>query len=225
MKKLLLSILFILLSASQLASAEIRQTENGSVVAAESAFTYKQPVLTSSDNTNNSSADKSTVPKFDDIFSVYVKSTRFYDNKKTHFSALQELDVTSHTKTIDLLFDKKLPPKIEYTKDGRLQTLPLKKITYVNQYFISFKVDPAKLAPLRNAEKVELVFPVITNGSNVGYKKDKQKKLTPIYVKKSLENDSTITYVRYTIPAQIINEWQDALNKDLTPGSITDTLS
>ena len=56
MKKLLLSILFILLSASQLASAEIRQTENGNVIAAESAFTYKQPVLAGSTNANISSS-------------------------------------------------------------------------------------------------------------------------------------------------------------------------
>lgn len=217
MKKILFVLLLLFFIVPLKANAEIRQSEVNNTVAMESAFTYKEPL---SDN----SPAQTTAVKTADIFSIYVKSTRFYNRSKTNFRAHIELDITSKTELIDLLFDKDCPPKIEYIKDGQTHVLPLKKVYYNDQYFISFKLKSADLDALYTADAVNVIFPVITNGSNVDYKKDKNGQMQKIYVKQSLEKTSTTIEKSYTIPHSIIAEWQKVLTSDLQPGSITDTL-
>ncbi|TCS78675.1 hypothetical protein [Pectinatus cerevisiiphilus] len=231
MKKTLLFLFFLLLFMPLTTHAEIRQTENGTVTARESAFTYLQPVSANdtqppAENNNTANKKNSSTVKPENLFTVYVKTTRFYDRHKNHFRELDELSLTSHNQGTDLLFDKDLPPKIEYTKDGITQTLPLKKISYNNQYFISFKIKHDSLTPLYTADKVEIVFPVITNGSHIRHVKDKKTgKEKTFYSKQSLKEDSTVIEKRYTLPPEIINEWQQVLTADLAPGTIKDTLS
>ncbi|WP_196590797.1 hypothetical protein [Pectinatus frisingensis] len=221
MKKIFLAVMFsFLIIFPQSVNAEIRQTENGTVIAKESAFTYSQPASVSEKKPVDVSNSKKQAAK-ENIFSIYVKSTRFYNRNKINFRAHQELDVMSNSKTIDLLLDSKLPPRIEYTKAGLVKKLMLKKISYNDQYFISFKIKPVELIPLYDADKVEIVFPVITNGTNISYQKDKNGEWKQVYVKKELEKSSQISEVRYVIPRQIVGEWQDVLNADLRPGSIS----
>ncbi|WP_196603669.1 hypothetical protein [Pectinatus haikarae] len=223
MKKILLFLFLVLFYVPTSAHAEIRQTESGNVVARESAFTYMQAPEPLPDAASAGTNKPSSV-KPENIFSVYVKTTRFYNRSKTHYRLLRELSLTSHTESVDLLFDKDQLPKIEYTKDGSTKTLPLKKVTYTNSYFMSFKVTPDLLTPLYDADKVEVVFPEIVNGSNVGYTKDKKGNKKPHYQKKDLKKDSILTEQRYELPKNLIAEWQLVLSSDLTPGTVEDTL-
>ncbi|WP_196593027.1 hypothetical protein [Pectinatus sottacetonis] len=215
MKKLLL-ILSVMLIIPLNVHAEIRQTESGNTITRESAFTYTVPI------SDNKSYNKNI--KSENIFSSFVKITQFYNRDKTHFRSLCELELTSRTKKIDLLFNKNYPPKIEYTSNGQLKNLILKDVYYNDQYFISFKLKKNTLMPLYTADKVEIVFPVITNGCNFIYKKNKKGNLQKLYQKNVLTDTSTVIEKRYIIPSQIIREWQNVMTTHLTPGSIASTL-
>lgn len=220
MKKILSLFLLLLLLSPITAHAEIRQSENGTVTSRESAFTYIKPIESVPTEANDKNAGKP-----EKIFTVYVKTARFYNRTHSNYRELEQLIFTSHTQKIDLLFDKDCPPRIEYTKNGALKTLRLKKVYFTNQYFMSFKIKRTDLNDLYDADKVEIIFPHIINGSNIGYVKDKKGNKKPVYVKQELDGDSVVEELRYTVPRNIVNEWQKVLSADLATGTIKNTLS
>lgn len=223
MKKLWLIPFLLLILLPITAHAEIRQTENGTVIAKESAFTYVElPALPKQSETTDSA--KKTAAKSEPIFSIYVKKTNFYNQPKSRHRTLSKLDITSHTEKVDLLFNKHRPPIIEYTKNGTVHILKLSHINYTNHYFISCKLKDNNLAPLYDADKVQIVFSEITNGTNKKQEKDKTGKVVEVYTKQKLKHDSKLIEHRYTIPATIIAEWKDVLATELVPGTIADSL-
>lgn len=218
LKKLTLLLSLCLLFHSSAAMAALRSTKAGNVTTMESAYTYQQPV----GDAGQLLPAATTVTKqpLTNVFSIYVKSTRFYNRKFTHYQSLQELAITSNTKAIDLLFDDSLPPRLEYQlTDGTWQTLSLGKIPYSDAYFISFKVDEQMVAPLAAAKALRIVFPYITNGPS---ETDNPEKT---YFKKALNSDSTVAYATYPLPLQLVQEWQTVLTADLAPDKVTDTLT
>ncbi len=201
LKKLLLLIaLFFLVTPS--AMAQIRTSGVSNVASSESAYTLNGKFDAKGNLLPSKKGEKTSA-----LFSVYVKSTRFYNKKLTNFRRLEELAITSNAKAIDLLFDKSLPPRLEYLdKTGTWHKLTVGKITYCDAYFISFKIDASYLKPLKDATALRIVFPYITNGTK------ETDNPYGIYLKKTLQDDSKVAYISYPLPLSLREEWQQVLN-------------
>ena len=218
MKKIFIFMCALLLCMQTSALAKMHQTQVDNVVSIRSDFAYHDPELMAeylNQMALNQDADKNNdkaVIAPPTLFSVYVTKDRFYDNdKKDKYNERINLSITSHNLEMNYMFDKHVPPYLILIDNlGNEQTLHFAKVRYENPFWISFIVSPQEIEKINGANKVKIAIPELNDNIYIISKDQKRIK------KKDYEQNMNLKWDIYEIPQNIIQEWRETLNANLT---------
>ena len=217
MKKIFILTCVLFLCMQTSAFAKIHQTQVDNVASIRSDFAYHDPELMAEylalnqDKDKNKNNDKAvTAPLV--LFNVYVTKDRFYDkDKKDKYNERINLSITSHNLEMNYMFDKHLPPYLILIDNlGNEQTLHFAKVRYENPFWISFIVSPQEIEKINGANKVKIAIPELNDNIYIISKDQKRIK------KKDYEQNMNLKWDIYEIPQNIIQEWRETLNANLT---------
>lgn len=218
MKRIFILLCVLLLSMQVSAMAKIHQAQVSNVASIRSDFTYRDPALmleyqkqVALNQDDDKSNDKS-VKEPPAIFSIYVTKDRFYDEDKIDkYNERINLSVTSHDMDMNYIFDKKIPPYLILVDSfGNEKTLNFARVRYQNPFWISFRVSPKEITEIVNADSIKIALPELTD--NIYLVNEQQTRIK----KKDYDKKMEINWQIYEIPQDIVQEWRETLNADLS---------